>query len=128
MSIVHIYVLYFLKLLYKKFKDGEIWWCSAGLNVGYEIDGKHNTFERPFYILKKCNKGMFIGVPCTSTFRKGLYMYRLLTSDLDFILNFSQIKTLSSKRLLRKVVHIPDPIQEEILYKFVTYIKRKPAH
>ena len=44
-----------------KFQEGEIWWCGAGLNIGHEIDGKHDTFERPFYILKKCNDAMFIG-------------------------------------------------------------------
>jgi mRNA interferase MazF len=109
------------------FKVGEIWWCSAGLNVGNEIDGKHNTFERPFYILKKCNEGMSIGILCTSTFRKGIFMYVLKTFDLEFILNFSQIKTLSSKRLLRKVVSIRTTYQDDIILKFYEYINRKPT-
>jgi mRNA interferase MazF len=111
----------------KKFKEGEIWWCSAGLNIGHEIDGKHNTFERPFYILNKSNKRIFIGIPCTSTFREGVYTYHLLTSDINFILNFSQIKTLSSKRLLRKIVHVPNFYKNKILVKFIKYIKRKPT-
>lgn len=111
-----------------KFKEGEIWWCSAGLNLGHEIDGKHKTFERPFYVFKKCSRTMFIGIPCTSTFRKGLYTYHLLTSDINFILNFSQIKTLSSKRLLRKIVNVPNVYyQKDIQKTFFEYIKRKPT-
>lgn len=108
-----------------KFKEGEIWWCSAGLNVGHEINGKHDTFERPFYILKKCSETMFIGIACTSSPRKGSYMYQLKTSDLNFIFNFSQIKTLSSKRLLRKVTHVPNFYKRNIFKCFIEYLKRK---
>ena len=110
-----------------KFKEGEIWWCSAGLNIGHEIDGKHKTFERPFYILKKCGDTMFTGIPCTSNLRRGSYMFHLLTSNLDFVLNFSQIRTLSSKRLLRRIVNVEDVFQEDIIQKLFDYIKRKSA-
>ena len=30
----------------------EIWWCSAGLNIGVEADGKNENYERPFLIIK----------------------------------------------------------------------------
>lgn len=33
----------------------EIWWCSTGLNVGVESNGKHDNFERPMLIVKKFN-------------------------------------------------------------------------
>ena len=29
----------------------EIWWCSAGLNIGVEVNGKHENFERRTYDL-----------------------------------------------------------------------------
>jgi mRNA interferase MazF len=35
------------------FYEREIWWCSIGLNVGYEQDGKNDNFERPVLVLKK---------------------------------------------------------------------------
>ena len=28
-------------------KEREIWWCMLGVNVGREIDGKNDVFERP---------------------------------------------------------------------------------
>jgi mRNA interferase MazF len=108
-----------------KFQEGEIWWCSAGSNIGHEIDGKHDTFERPFYILKKCNDAMFIGIPCTTNLKRGVFVYFLKIMNWEFILNFSQIKSISSKRLLRKMVKVPDGDEISIRKKFILYINRK---
>jgi len=106
------------------FYTGQIWWCSVRLNVGHEIDGKHNTFERPFYIFKKCNADMFIGIPCTSNYKDRAFMYKLRTPRVKFVLNFSQIKTMSSKRLLRRIVNISTFFQEDIKKNFFNYINR----
>ena len=38
------------------FKEGEIWWCSIGLNVGDEEYGKGPFFQRPVLIFKKFTK------------------------------------------------------------------------
>jgi hypothetical protein len=35
------------------FKEGDIWWCSIGMNVGVEIFGKGKYFARPVIIFKK---------------------------------------------------------------------------
>jgi len=32
------------------FHEGDVWWCSVGLNIGPEIDGKNVTAERPVCI------------------------------------------------------------------------------
>ena len=37
------------------FHEREIWWCSIGINLGDEQDGKNELFERPVLILKKFN-------------------------------------------------------------------------
>jgi mRNA interferase MazF len=110
-----------------KFKEGEIWWCSAGLNIGQEIDGKHETFERPFYVLKKCNEAMFIGIPCTTNLKRGIFAYFLKILNWEFILNFSQIRSISSKRLLRRMVNVSSNIEKDIKERFVVYINRKSA-
>jgi mRNA interferase MazF len=34
------------------FHEREIWWCSLGINVGSEFDGKNELFERPAVIVK----------------------------------------------------------------------------
>ena len=35
----------------KFFHEQEIWWCSVGVNVGYEIDGKNTNFGIVLYYL-----------------------------------------------------------------------------
>ena len=34
----------------------EVWWCSFGVNIGAEVNGKHGYFERPCIIMKVYNK------------------------------------------------------------------------
>ena len=48
-----------------RFKEREIWWCRVGVNVGYEIDGKSESFMRPVLVLKKITADTFIGIPLT---------------------------------------------------------------
>ncbi len=110
-----------------KFNEGEIWWCSAGLNIGHEIDGKHENFERPFCILKKCNRTMFIRILCTTNIKLGFFSYVVNIPNWNFILNFSQVKSISEKRLLRKMVNVSSTIELEIKDKFIVYINRKPT-
>ena len=40
------------------FYDREVWWCSVGINVGIEADGKNSNFERPILVLKKFNSNI----------------------------------------------------------------------
>ena len=44
----------------------EIWWCSLGLNVGSEEDGKNELFERPVLIINVFNRDMIRVSPLTS--------------------------------------------------------------
>lgn len=38
------------------FKEGEIWWCVIGENIGIEINGKQKKFSRPVLVLKKISQ------------------------------------------------------------------------
>ncbi|MFA7308677.1 MAG: type II toxin-antitoxin system PemK/MazF family toxin [Patescibacteria group bacterium] len=85
------------------FYEKEVWWCSLGVNIGYEEDGKNSFFTRPVLILRKFNKDMFIGVPLSTTEKEGQYHYRFpfLTGYSTALL--SQIRLLDSKRLANKM-------------------------
>lgn len=43
------------------FREREIWWCSTGVNVGVEQDGKNILYERPILIVHKFNRRLFWG-------------------------------------------------------------------
>lgn len=56
-------------------RKGEIWWCSTGINIGVEQDGKNTLFERPVLILRKFNTRLFWGVPITSQLKNFPFHY-----------------------------------------------------
>ena len=44
-------------------KEGEVWWCAIGKNLGVEIDGKSWQFSRPIVIMKKLSRHSFMALP-----------------------------------------------------------------
>ena len=55
------------------FKEGDIWWCSLGLNIGTESYGKGETFRRPVLIIKKLSGDACITLPLTSKQKIGTW-------------------------------------------------------
>ncbi|MBQ9019758.1 hypothetical protein IJ096_00290, partial [Candidatus Saccharibacteria bacterium] len=43
------------------FKEGEIWWCSCGQNLGMEMNGG-KEFMRPVLIMRKFDGNGFMGM------------------------------------------------------------------
>jgi len=99
------------------FHEREIWWCSIGLNVGDEQDGKNELFERPVLVIRKFNKGLAWVLPLSSQDKTGPYYFRLTHEDKNFTVILSQIRLISTKRFQRKVRRIPDDVFEEIMAK-----------
>mgnify|MGYP001574874896 CR=1 FL=1 len=111
------------------FHEREIWWCSLGVNIGYEQDGKNENFERPVLILKKFNSDTALIVPLTSSFKENKYHYKLSTEESSLVI-LSQIRLISSKRMLRKVEMINEEEFLEIIEKIkgiISVEKRKPS-
>jgi mRNA-degrading endonuclease toxin of MazEF toxin-antitoxin module len=86
------------------FHEGEVWWTSLGQNIGVESNGKNAKFERPVVILKIFNEHSFLSLPLSSVEKTGKYYMKL--KDIEgksSIVNLSQIRILSSKRLIRNI-------------------------
>lgn len=86
------------------FNEREIWWCSLGINIDVEMDGKNCFYERPVLILKKINYRSAWILPLTSTRKDSIYLYPLKTMDSSVAI--SQIRNISNKRLIRKEARI----------------------
>jgi len=98
------------------FCEKAIWWCSVGVNIGYEQDGKGEQFERPVLILRKFNKHLFLGVPLT-TKQKNLklpFYFKLTGTKVESTVVLSQIRLFSSKRLLREIEIIKPELFKQI--------------
>lgn len=103
----------------------EIWWCSLGVNLGVETDGKHEHFERPILVVKKFNENMFWGLPLTSTARQGQYFCRVKYETGIAWAFLSQLRVFSSKRLIRKVGMVSEIDFQNVLNKLVAFLKNE---
>ena len=97
------------------FNEREIWWGSLGLNIGYEQDGKNENFERPLLIIRKFNRDIVWVLPLTTIAKNNKFHYKLKSSGSSVIL--SQVRLLSTKRLLRLVETINENEFNEIITK-----------
>lgn len=85
------------------FSEREIWWSSLGVNIGYEQDGKNDNFERPILILKKFSRDILWALPITSKSKIGEYYHQFERDGEKYSIILSQLRLISSKRLLRKI-------------------------
>ncbi len=97
------------------FHSREIWWCSIGLNVGFEQDGKGKNFNLPVLIIKVFSREVFVCVPLTTKLKNGIYYHSLDLGDgiLQSVI-LSQIRLLDSKRLQEKITTIDKKQFDEI--------------
>lgn len=94
------------------FHEREIWFCSLGVNIGFEQDGVGDRFLRPILILRKFNNDIFWGLPLTRTTKKSPYYYLLegSTSVAPSSIILSQIRLIDAKRLQYKIGDV-SPVQ-----------------
>ena len=85
------------------FKPREIWYASLGANIGFETDGKNDKFERPVLIIRVFSADVLWILPLTSRNKPGKYYYRFNFGDQSSSVILSQLRLISSKRLLRKI-------------------------
>lgn len=104
------------------FKEREIWWTSLGMNVGYEQNGKNETFERPVLILKKFNHDICWVLPMTSQEKEGKYYYKINYGDKISYLILSQLRVVSCKRLLRKLGTLDEESYREVKKRIKSFL------
>ncbi|GAB2024346.1 type II toxin-antitoxin system PemK/MazF family toxin [Lactovum odontotermitis] len=105
------------------FKERQIWWCSFGVNVGYEIDGKHEQFERPALVIKRLGKYNAIVVPLTSTNKESKNFISYEFQGEIKSANISQVRMIDARRFQRKLGMMPEEKFQEIKNKLIELIK-----
>ncbi len=85
------------------FKEGQIWWCSLGQNIGNESFGKGENFRRPILILKKLSGDLCIALPLTSKEKNGTWFIEItLHGEKKWVMLY-QIRTINKKRFSIKI-------------------------
>lgn len=82
-----------------KIKEGDIWWCSVGENVGVEINGKSEFFSRPVLVLKKLSRFGFMGIPLTSQPHEGSWYVSFMFQGKKSVATLVQARVMSTSRL-----------------------------
>jgi mRNA-degrading endonuclease toxin of MazEF toxin-antitoxin module len=81
------------------FNEGEIWWCSIGLNIGEEEFGKGSGFERPVLIFKKLTRNSFLGLPLTGHKKDGSWYVSCAVAGRPGSVMLNQARILDKARL-----------------------------
>ena len=95
--------------------EREVWWCTLGVNLGFEQDGKHALFERPVLVIKKFNKDVVLIVPLTTKAKDNKYHINFVHKDETFSAVISQLRLISTKRLRRKMYVMDSRIFSQII-------------
>ena len=74
------------------FHEREIWWCSVGVNVGHEVDGKGRDSTRPVLVIQKFNRRIFLGVPLTTKIKAIPYYHRITLHNREQCVMLSQVR------------------------------------
>jgi mRNA-degrading endonuclease toxin of MazEF toxin-antitoxin module len=95
---------------------------SFGSNIGYEQDGKNKMFERPALLVKKFNKSIVWVLPSTSQDKTGKYYYQFEYENKKYSFILTQLRTISSERLLRRIRVFPDEDFNNVKIRIKEYL------
>lgn len=92
---------------HKFYKEREIWWCSIGMNIGFEHDGDGLEYQRPILILKGLGRGLCVTVPLTSS--TTIHPLRIpigIINNKEASAVISQIRSIDTRRLVDRVCRL----------------------
>lgn len=91
----------------KFYHERDVWWCSLGVNIGFEQDGTGHLNDRPVLVLKSLGKNMCFVVPLTSSLRKHSLRIPIgIIQGREASAIVSQMRVVDTRRLTYKVKRI----------------------
>ena len=108
------------------FEECEVWWASLGENVGAEINGKNFHFERPVAILKKFSGELLFVAPLISSLKNGSWFQPVHIDGRENRAVLVQVRTISSRRLIRKIGNISYSEFMLLQERVISLIKTEP--
>lgn len=95
--------------------ERELWWCSLGVNIGFEQDGSGIEFRRPVLILKGLSKTTSLVIPLTKSISEHKFRPRIgLVGGEEACALLSQIRVVDTRRLVSKIGNLDKNIFEGI--------------
>lgn len=105
------------------FKEGEIWWCYVGENVGIEVNGKGAQFTRPVLVFRKYDRFSFFAIPLTTKNKVGTWYCSFTHSGKLQTAQLAQGRVVSYKRLKELIGKIDSADYEKVKEAFTVLHK-----
>ena len=91
----------------KPYQERDIWWCSLGVNVGFEEDGTGHNAERPVLVMKGFSDQVCLTVPLSTALKKNPYYIGIgSVQGREASAIISQLRLIDTKRLVNKVGYL----------------------
>ena len=100
-----------------------MWWCSIGVNLGHEQDGKGTYFNRPVLVIKKFNNRLFWGVPLTTQIKDNKYYHRFTLRGKEQCAMLTHLRLYDAQRLSDRMNRLSENEFSEIKNKLAVYLK-----
>ena len=81
------------------FNERDVFWCSIGINIGDEENGKSELFARPVLVFKKFSTNLFWGIPLTTQIKDSDYYLKVQFRERNNSIMISHLRLYDSKRL-----------------------------
>lgn len=105
------------------FKEGDVWWCAIGVNIGDESFGKGEVFRRPVLVIKKLSSNLGMVLLMTSDQKFGTWFFNLELNNEIVCVMLYQIRTLDRKRFQIKIGEIDTATLKQIKEKLKTLLE-----
>ncbi len=90
-------------------RAGEIRWVSIGVNIGSEMDGKGESFNRPCLIADMFSDKLALVFPMTTSVKKAPgYIPFCLADGRNVSVCIHQARTISPKRIFARIQNVSD--------------------
>src|SRR3989338_3071198 len=103
------------------FKQGDIWWCSLGMNLGEEVFGKGEKFRRPVLVFRKFTGNSFLGLPITRQEKKGSWYVEITIHGEKRWIMLNQARVLDKKRLTSRIGALDSTDFNKVKSKFLEF-------
>lgn len=100
---------------HRLYHERDIWWCSLGINIGFEEEGTGAFGERPVLILKGFSEQVCLVIPLTTSKKKNPYHVPVgIIGGKEAFAIISQLRLIDTKRFVNKVGRLEKDIFETI--------------
>lgn len=105
----------------KLFKQGQLWWCGVGMNIGDEVYGKGELFSRPVLVYKKLTSTTFLGLPVTSQEKTGTWYVEFILNGTTQRALLNQARVFDARRLQERLGELTESDHRMVRDRFVEF-------